>query len=253
MKVQMFNKTIKNQKKIDSKIVFFVVCSIVVLLVLLVLDINYIESWEGILVEAHGLLFDIILFGVILAIYDFKRKKRDKIESLKEELDDYRYWKSEEAMRKNVGIIKRLTKLGITVIDLSHSFLEGADLKNLNLSGSKMYWTYLKKANIEYCNFSNVNLSWAEMQGSNIVDSNLSKSDLSCTLLSEAFIIRSNFTDTLLTNTKLSDVRVHDLDFLKILKNNKGFETINNIFYVDNKPNTPLLGGHPYYIIKRRK
>lgn len=250
MKGQMFYKIIKN---LDSKIVFFVVCSIVVLLVLLVLDLNYIESWEGILVEAHGLLFDILPFGVILAIYDFKRKKRDKIESLREELDDYRHWKSEEAMRRNVGIIKRLAKLGITELDLSYSFLEGSNLENFNLSGSKMYWTYLKKATITNCNFSNVDLSWADMQESHIKDSDLSKSNLSCTLFSEALIIRSDFSGTLLTNTKFSDVRVHDLDFLKLLKNNKGFETVCSIYYVNDELVENVLGGRPFYVIKRRK
>lgn len=248
----MIDKNKKKQTKIDSRIIFFIICSIVVLTALLVLDLYYIESWEGILVEAHGLFFDILLFGIILAIYDFKRKKKDKIESLKEELDDYRHWKSEEAMRRNVGIIKRLAKLGITEIDLSYSFLEESNLENLNLSGSKMYWTNLKRANITNCNLSNVDLSWAEIQESHIIDSDLSKSNLSCTLFSAALIIRSDLSGTLLTNTKFSDVRVHDLHFLNRLKNNKGFESVYSKYYVNDELVEPELGGHPFYVIKRK-
>jgi len=47
--------------------------------ILFVLDIVYAPSPKEILVEAHGLLFDVLLFGVIILSVDLWRAKRERV------------------------------------------------------------------------------------------------------------------------------------------------------------------------------
>ncbi|MFI1773373.1 hypothetical protein [Thalassobellus citreus] len=91
----------------------FLILLLLSLVILLIVDYKWIHSSENlkdfignVLVEAHGVLGDLgdlIIFGVILTIYDTyrnnkeeKRKKKlerkTKVERLKEEIDDFRIW-----------------------------------------------------------------------------------------------------------------------------------------------------------------
>ena len=56
------------------------------------------NSYKDIAVEFHGMVFDIILFGLVLTFYEWMTDRRDKINRYREEIDDYLGWESDEAM-----------------------------------------------------------------------------------------------------------------------------------------------------------
>lgn len=62
---------------------FYLILTIIVFLILLIRDfsvgINNVD-WDGIWTEAHGMWFDIIILGVLLAIYDHFRDKKENEE-----------------------------------------------------------------------------------------------------------------------------------------------------------------------------
>ena len=118
---------------------------------------------DGLLTEANGMVFDLLVFGILLSIYEKLREKRDKIERLHEEIDDYREWSEDEAMYRIVGAVKRLNKLGVSKIDLTFCFLEGANLSCANLQGAN-----LTAANLQGALFDGANLQGAYLLHANV-------------------------------------------------------------------------------------
>ncbi len=140
--------------------------------------------YVDILVEAHGLLFDILFFSIILALYAKSQEKKQKIKRFEEELDDYRGWKETEASYRVAGIIRRLRQEGIEDIDFNRLnlaqctkevvekavkekahiiSLAGADLKRTRLGNADF-----EHADLERTNFQEANLERATFNGANL-------------------------------------------------------------------------------------
>ena len=85
-------------------------------------------KWHDLLVEANGMFFDLVIFGVFLTIYEALSEKKDRIERLQEEIDDYRGWDEKEAMYRIVGAVRRLKREGNVEINLTRCYLAGAVL-----------------------------------------------------------------------------------------------------------------------------
>lgn len=130
------------------------------------------EFWKGILVEAHGMLFDIAIIGVLILWLNKKGEKRLEIQRYKDEIDDFRYWKSEEAMHRIVGNIRRLNKKGVSSIHLNECYL-----KNANLSGVTLQGAYLVNATLNGAILFSTNLRYADLRNANFIDANLHTAD----------------------------------------------------------------------------
>lgn len=132
---------------------------------------------RDVLVEAHGMLFDILIIGTFIfalhTLVERRREKKRNIQRWQEEIDDFREWKSEEAMFRITGNIYRLNKMGIKKINLSGCFLSKANLSRFDLSGA-----YLIDANLSEANLRGTNFSKAFLLGAN-----LSKAELGSTLV----------------------------------------------------------------------
>jgi uncharacterized protein YjbI with pentapeptide repeats len=77
------------------------------------------ELNKGIYLAAWGTFLDMLLVAVILAIYENRRNRHERIERQIEEIDDYKKWDCEEARLRIAGNIRRLARLGRTDIDFS--------------------------------------------------------------------------------------------------------------------------------------
>ena len=133
----------------NKKARFFIIAGCIAAGIIAVLDVLLLRSgnhggaeslFRDVLIETHGMLFDILLFGILLAIYEGileRRRDREKAEEerisqikrYEEEIDDFRGWHEAEAMYRNVGNIRRLNHLGITEINLENSHLVRANLR----------------------------------------------------------------------------------------------------------------------------
>lgn len=130
------------------------------------------EFWEGLLVEAHGMLFDILIIGILVLWLNLKGEKLREIQRYKNEIDDFREWKSEEAMYRIVGNIKRLNKLGITEIPLHNCYLKGATLRFLNLSKAQLNGANFVDADLVGTNLQHAIIDMADFSNANLMEAN---------------------------------------------------------------------------------
>jgi hypothetical protein len=184
-----------------SFVVFVVAsCFVVNLTVDKVKDAYSDEFIRDVIVESHGMLFDILIIGTLIfalhKLVENRKERKRNIERWQEEIDNFRYWKSEEAAHRIVGNIKRLNKNGKTNIDISGCYLENAilsvplhfviDMKKkspisiwvANLQNAVLFDTNLKNTVLIKVNLQQANLCSAKLQNANLLGANLQKADL---------------------------------------------------------------------------
>ena len=277
---------------------FFIISAIIIFFVLWQLDIadnNF--SWHDILVEAHGLFYDLIVFGIVLSLYEvFKHRKEQsekyeieklaKIKRYREELDDYRGWKSKQAAYRVAGIIRRLQKEGVKEINflnlhlgkcdqgvietvaktgltndlnLKNALIDGVDLQNVDLKYSDFQTASLGSANLQNANLMRVNfqnsyLGYANLQAAYLGGANLKNADLKNANLTGANLENTKLEGANLTGTNLNEVRVSQVNWIEKLTewNVIGAEEIDSYYYVDPTLLHDDLYPH-YYRIKEKK
>ncbi len=194
----------KIYQAIGGQALLFIVIGVLTTIALFFLDQEYPLTGKDIVVEAHGMLFDILLFGIILAIYDRITRHREDVQRYLEEIDDFRGWEGKEATYRIVGNIRRLNRMGVSKLSLKDANLavanlievdlKGSDLERANLQGAKLMRTNLGNiqgvgANFEGCYargaaFSQAKLSEANFRGAELIEVTFAAADLShCNLL----------------------------------------------------------------------
>lgn len=171
--------------------------------------------WPQILAEAHGMIFDIAVIGILLFWLNQNGEKRQRIRTYKDEIDDFRLWESDEAAFRTVGNLKRLNRHGIYEINLVNCYLTKTNLNYVNLKGSNLNSanishssliesnlenTRLNQTNLENSNLNQVNLRGAYASGSNFNDAFLIKAQLE-----GAFLIKTSFRNAFLMEANLQN------------------------------------------------
>lgn len=179
--------------------------------------------YPQVLAEAHGMLFDITVIGILLYWLNQKGDEQLRVRTYKDEIDDFRMWQSEEAAFRTVGNIKRLNRHKITNINLVECHLARTNLNYVNLSGSNLNSANLSNAmlvevnledvrlnqtNLENSNLNNAILKKAYASGANFKDSSLIKVNFE-----GAFLIKSNFKNAFLMEANLQSAYVTGADF----------------------------------------
>ncbi|MEO5572892.1 MAG: hypothetical protein ABIR48_00165 [Gammaproteobacteria bacterium] len=60
------------------------------------LDYRYGINWPDVRLEAHGLVMDIFVFGILILAFNKARETRNLKRHYHEEIEDFRDWKSDE-------------------------------------------------------------------------------------------------------------------------------------------------------------
>jgi len=204
-------------------------------------------KWHDLKVEANGMIFDLFVFGILVTTYNAIRARKEKIERLKEELEDYQDWHEKEARFRIVGIIKRLVKEGIKKIDLRKCFLVEASFGKIDLSGSHFDMAILTDANFYHSvlvssTFKAATLNGCIFHGTDLTDADFSNADLRGTKFSKGTnLTKAKFKDSIVLKTKSyllveyeeyplkSDVWFRELEKAEVI----GWEEIENKYYVD--------------------
>lgn len=190
------------EKIIDNRVltsfVVFLGATFVVVIVTFVLYGYEKPFLENILVEAHGMLFDILIIGILILWLNQLTAKRFEIRRYRDEIDDFRDWESEEAKFRIVGNIKRLNRNGVSTIDLMLCYLkkamlvkahleganfclanlEGASLHDAHLEEATLYEAHLEEADLSEAHLEEANLAKAHLGGANLEDANLEGANL---------------------------------------------------------------------------
>ena len=177
----------------------------------------------NVLAEAHGMIFDIAVIGILIFWLTGVGQKRARIRAYQDEIDDFRMWESEEAAFRTVGNIKRLNRHKIYNIDLvnchlsktnlNYVILKGANLNNANVSNSNLIQanfetSRMNRANFENSNLNQVNLKKSFASGANFRDANMIKANLE-----GAFLIKADFNNAFLMEADLNGANLTGTNF----------------------------------------
>ncbi len=229
LKLISYKKLRKSSEEIIEKPVLtsFLV---LVFLTALVLGLSYQYYVEDnynfvgqVLAEAHGMLFDIAVIGILIYWLNENGQKNLRIRTYKDEIDDFRLWESEEAAFRTVGNIKRLNRHHIFDIDLVNCHLARTNLSYINLAGANLNSANVANSNLVQCNLENTRMNQTNFEGSNLNQAQLQKSYASGANfnntflmkadLSGAFLIKASFVNAFLTESNLRGAFVMGVDF----------------------------------------
>ncbi len=183
----------------DSKTRLFIILAIIGLFIVLSLDFFDKDfSFHDILVESHGLIFDLFIFGILITYFETLNSKKELIRRYEEELIDFYGWDSEEAMYRVRGIIKRLAALNVNRISLS-----GCAVKN--------------------CYFPKEIHEW-DFTNSKLYDSMFNCIDLNSSIFYLSTLHRINFYNADLTNCNFGMTILDNCNFSNCTFNNTNFD-----------------------------
>jgi hypothetical protein len=205
-------------KPLLASLLVFVLASIFVIGLTLV-KYKYSEDFsKNILIEAHGMLFDILVIGIFIFALHKLGEKKIEIKRYKEEISDFRFWESDEAKFRIIGNIKRLNDNGITDIDLHNCYLEKVHIWKLQLQNADLRGANLQEALFLSVNFQGANMRTANLQGAALSHSNLHDTDLAYANLKEVDLEEVNLQGANLINTNLVKAKSLTIDQLAKVK-----------------------------------
>jgi len=176
---------------LDQPIVYGII--IFILVSLLVFWLNQVTEteWSDFVTELNGVMFDILIFGVLIVWLNKRSEESRIIRNYHEQLEDFRFWKGEEGVNRKVGLFKRFLAAGQSIPSLHRMELEGAYLKDFELSG-----TTLRHANLATAFLLDANLSDADLEFANIEKAYLQGANLTGACLRQSYAGHVDFRST---------------------------------------------------------
>lgn len=184
---------------------------------------DFVNFWPQILVEAHGMIFDIAIIGILIFWLNQNGEIRQRIRTYRDEIDDFRLWESDEAAFRTVGNIKRLNRHKIHEINLVNCYLartnlnyvdlKGSNLNSANLSNSSLIETNLENSRLNQTNLENSNLNQANLKASYASGANFKDAFLIKAQFENAFLIKANFKNAFLMEANLKGSYLMGTDF----------------------------------------
>jgi BTB/POZ domain-containing protein KCTD9 len=211
----LFNKRTKKISEAFNSVIEkpLLTSSIVLLLMtLMVIGLSlqyYIHDFDSfiqqVLAEAHGMIFDIAVIGILIFWLNQNGEIRQRIRTYKDEIDDFRLWESEEAAFRTVGNIKRLNRHKIHEINLVNCFLPRTNLNYVNLSGSNLNSSNISQSSLIESNLENARLNQTNLENSNLNQANLQGAYASGANFKDSFLIKANFEGAFLIKANFSN------------------------------------------------
>lgn len=253
-----------------NKVSFFLYATIMIGSLLLWIDYKsgnlFSKSfWDNVLVEAHGMFLDILLFGIILTTYERLIERHKDNERLQEEIEDYNNWKDSEATYRIVGNIKRLVKNGVTGINVRNCYLNEAKLRQICLVKCKLTGSTLIKADLRSSDLTDSTLISTDFTNAFLVDVNFQNSNCINVNFNGSFLGGANFKNVDLStcsfegailsfNTILEGAFVNDLMWIDKQKEiNPKMTPIFEKYAIDNTPIQDWQGHSKFAIIINTK
>jgi hypothetical protein len=218
----VFNSII--EKPLLTSTLVLIIVSFIVIGLSLSYYINEFDTFiQQVLAEAHGMIFDIAVIGILIFWLNQNGEIRRRIRTYKDEIDDFRLWESEEAAFRTVGNIKRLNRHKIHEINLvnchlprtnlNYANLAGSNANSANISQSSLIESNLENARLNQTNFENSNLNQANLTGAYASGANFKDAFLIKAHFENAFLIKANFNNAFLMEANLQNCYLMGADF----------------------------------------
>jgi len=210
----LVNRIAKLREAFNNIIEKPLLTSTIVLVIMAVLVIGlslryYIRDFDGfmpqILAEAHGMIFDIAIIGILIFWLNQNGEIRQRIRTYRDEIDDFRLWESEEAAFRTVGNIKRLNRHKIYEINLVNCFLARTNLNYVNLKGSNLNSANISQSSLIEANMENTRLNQTNLENSNLNQVNMKGAYASGANFKDAYLIKAQFDGAFLIKANFSN------------------------------------------------
>ncbi len=205
--------SISEKPILTSTIVLVVLGIIVILLSLPYYQDNYRGYIGQILAEAHGMIFDIAVIGILILWLNKTGEKRSRIRNYKDEIDDFRLWESEEAAFRTVGNIKRLNRHNIAEINLVNCYLSKANLNYIDLNKSNLNSANLSHSSLLEANLDHTRMNQTDFSNSNLNQATFRNAYASGAIFDNCYLIKTNFENAFLIKTDFSNALLMDANF----------------------------------------
>lgn len=229
------------ERTIVNPIVVAFMVFIIALCVVGTLSLNFYDISFGrdILVEAHGMLSDILVIGVLIYWLQERGRKILETQRYKDDIDDFRGWESDEAAHRIRGSIIRLSRHKITQLNLRKCCLNSIDLSSLNLSksnfmvshlvGTRLIDSKLEEANFSWARLEEADFRWAKLRRANFNRAHLERAifeyaDLEEATFYRAHLNRSNLREASLRKAKFKKAIFTEADLKGVCLRNANLE-----------------------------
>ena len=192
-RVQQFFLEVIEKPVLTTFLVLLVVAAVVLGLSMPYYLTNFEEIYIQVLAEAHGMIFDLAIIGILILWLNKNGEERLRIKTYKDEIDDFRLWKSEEAAFRTVGNIKRLNQHKIYNINLVNCYLTRTNLNYINLTNSNLNSADISSSTLLECNLTNTRLNQTNFENSTLNQADLSGAYASGAIFRDAFLIKTCF------------------------------------------------------------
>jgi uncharacterized protein YjbI with pentapeptide repeats len=176
----------------------------------------YISDFQSfipqVLAEAHGMIFDIAVIGILIFWLNKNGETRQRIRTYKDEIDDFRLWESEEAAFRTVGNNKRLNRHKIHEINLVNCYLPRTNLNYVNLTGSNLNSANISQSSLIECNLESARLNQTNFENSNLNQANLKSAYASGANFKDAFLIKAYFENAFLIKANFANAFLMEAD-----------------------------------------
>src|SRR6187549_1285218 len=201
---ELFNSII--ERPLLTSTIVLVLVTILVLSLSMRFYLNDFDSFiQQILAEAHGMIFDIAVIGILIFWLNQNGETRQRIRTYKDEIDDFRLWESEEAAFRTVGNIKRLNRHKIHEINLVNCFLPRTNLNYVNLTSSNLNSANISQSSLIECNLESARLNQTNFENSNLNQANLRSAYASGANFKDAFLIKAYFENAFLIKANFAN------------------------------------------------
>jgi BTB/POZ domain-containing protein KCTD9 len=183
-----------SEKPILTSTIVLVFVTIIVVSISMPYYLNEFHTFFAqVLAEAHGMIFDILIIGILIFWLNKTGEKRSRIRTYKDEIDDFRLWESEEAAFRTVGNIKRLNRHKLYNINLAHSYLVKTNLNYVKLVGANLNYANLFNSAMIDVDLENARLNQTNFENCNMNQSNFTKAYANGAIFKDAYLIKANF------------------------------------------------------------
>lgn len=110
--------------------------------------------FENVLVEAHGMVLDLLVIGLIIYLFQRSRDRADLRDEKLQDIEDLRHYRGEDAGYRIYGELRRLAALGVSEVTIATARMANVSIKGLKLRNSNAQGLVLSKSSLRDCDFS---------------------------------------------------------------------------------------------------
>lgn len=162
-------------------------------------DLVFKDYVVNVFVESHGLLFDLIFFGVIFTVQQAYSEKRKEKRRLARDIDNIRGWNDQEAMIRLKSIVK----------EISEELLSNFTFNDCYFKGIRLRYAYFQNAFLGNCDFSNSFLPGSSFDGADLNHCNMSEALLNNSSFRYANIDEAKFHNAKIEGVEFSETILH--------------------------------------------